>query len=88
MSSRRVLRGGSWVSKPQLARTANRFRVDSTFRDDNFGFRLVREPESLSVIRGGAWGNYPVDARPANRINSVSTGRSYDLGFRLVREPK
>ena len=84
MSSRRVLRGRCWRNTLSLGGDSGITMPDTKNR--YYGFRLVREPESLSVIRGGAWGNYPVDARPANRINSVSTGRSYDIGFRLVRE--
>ena len=41
--SPRVLRGGSWSDVPQYARSAYRFRVDSTLRGGYLGFRLVRE---------------------------------------------
>jgi len=38
----RVLRGGSWVSDPRNARSANRIRDASDDRDDYYGFRVAR----------------------------------------------
>ena len=39
---RRVVRGGSWVFEPGIARSASRGGVEPGFRDDNLGFRLAR----------------------------------------------
>jgi len=39
---RRVVRGGSWDSKPELARTAFRGRNGPGYCDDDLGFRLAR----------------------------------------------
>ncbi|WP_083656489.1 SUMF1/EgtB/PvdO family nonheme iron enzyme [Mongoliimonas terrestris] len=39
----RVLRGGSWLSQPETARSTARMRSAPDERDTNFGFRLVRE---------------------------------------------
>jgi formylglycine-generating enzyme required for sulfatase activity len=38
----RVLRGGSWDYTPQYARSAQRFRVVTSNRNYNSGFRLAR----------------------------------------------
>ena len=38
----RVLRGGSWDSKPRSVRAAYRFRYGAEFRDFNLGFRVAR----------------------------------------------
>lgn len=38
----RVLRGGSWLNIPQIARAAIRLRNDTTYRSFNLGFRLAR----------------------------------------------
>jgi formylglycine-generating enzyme required for sulfatase activity len=38
----RVLRGGSWNNYPQNTRSANRGRIDSSIRYNNYGFRLAR----------------------------------------------
>ena len=40
--SRRVLRGGSWLSKPWLLRSANRYRLGTVVRYDFIGFRVSR----------------------------------------------
>lgn len=40
--ARRVLRGGSWRTVPQLLRSANRNRVAPDNRSDDIGFRLAR----------------------------------------------
>jgi formylglycine-generating enzyme required for sulfatase activity len=40
--SRRVLRGGSWVSDPQILRAANRHSYTAVSRYYNLGFRLAR----------------------------------------------
>jgi formylglycine-generating enzyme required for sulfatase activity len=41
-SGGRVLRGGSWLSEPQNARAAYRFRDEPALRNDLLGFRLAR----------------------------------------------
>jgi len=40
--SRRVLRGGSWGSIPQVLRSADRNRYNPTDRNSNIGFRVAR----------------------------------------------
>jgi formylglycine-generating enzyme required for sulfatase activity len=40
--ARRVLRGGSWDSSPQILRSANRFRIAPDYRYDYTGFRIAR----------------------------------------------
>lgn len=40
----RVLRGGSWVSGPQVCRSARRGVLDPDFRGFNYGFRVSRTP--------------------------------------------
>ena len=40
--SRRVLRGGSWSSEPDVLRSADRDRLPAGLRFDFFGFRLAR----------------------------------------------
>jgi formylglycine-generating enzyme required for sulfatase activity len=47
-SARRVLRGGSWYSARDLARSAYCLRYDPDLRHSDFGFRVVRGP-SLST---------------------------------------
>ena len=41
-SDRRVLRGGSWSSRPKLARSAARFWFTAAARGNDFGFRPAR----------------------------------------------
>lgn len=41
--SRRVLRGGSWYSRPDYLRVAFRNRFDKAHRSSSFGFRVARE---------------------------------------------
>jgi len=43
--NRRVVRGGSWRSKPGDMRTANRSRINSNTRDRSLGFRVVMDLE-------------------------------------------
>lgn len=40
--SQRVLRGGSWLSRPDALRSAYRFRNSTTVRNNDLGFRLVQ----------------------------------------------
>jgi formylglycine-generating enzyme required for sulfatase activity len=40
--TRRVVRGGSWVSNPQYLRAASRLRINAGIRDISVGFRLAR----------------------------------------------
>ena len=40
--SRRVIRGGSWISDPQDLRSANRLRYGTDFAFDGVGFRIAR----------------------------------------------
>lgn len=39
----RVYRGGSWINSASLHRASDRLRVTADARDDNIGFRIVRE---------------------------------------------
>jgi formylglycine-generating enzyme len=39
----RVLRGGCWSSGPDCARSASRFMYQPDFREDNIGFRVMRD---------------------------------------------
>ena len=41
-SRSRVLRGGSWYSLPWILRSAFRFRLSATYRDNYVGFRISR----------------------------------------------
>jgi formylglycine-generating enzyme required for sulfatase activity/serine/threonine protein kinase len=41
--SQRVLRGGSWLSRPDALRSAYRFRNSTTVRNNDLGFRLVQD---------------------------------------------
>jgi formylglycine-generating enzyme required for sulfatase activity/serine/threonine protein kinase len=41
--SKRVIRGGSWRTKPESLRSANRGLSPATFRGDDLGFRVVAE---------------------------------------------
>ncbi|WP_287460017.1 hypothetical protein [Accumulibacter sp.] len=61
----RVLRGGSWNNRPQNARSAQRYRNDTTNRNDNNGFRLA---SALPIARADA----STDARVCME---ASTGR-------------
>jgi len=45
--SRRVIRGGSWRSKAQICRAADRGANQPGLRYDGFGFRLVFVPQSV-----------------------------------------
>jgi formylglycine-generating enzyme required for sulfatase activity len=38
----RVLRGGSWSNRPEIARVADRDGFEPTVRDYDLGFRLAR----------------------------------------------
>lgn len=41
----RVYRGGSWINSASMHRASDRLRVTPDARDDNIGFRIVREVE-------------------------------------------
>ncbi len=41
--SRRVVRGGSWIDRPRVLRSANRDGDSPSDRDDRMGFRLARD---------------------------------------------
>jgi formylglycine-generating enzyme required for sulfatase activity/serine/threonine protein kinase len=41
--SQRVLRGGSWLSRPDALRSAYRFRNSTTVRNNDLGFRLAQD---------------------------------------------
>lgn len=41
--SQRVLRGGSWLSRPDALRSAYRFRNKTTVRNNDLGFRLAQD---------------------------------------------
>lgn len=43
ITSKRVIRGGSWISYPLYLRSANRANIDKNVRRADVGFRLVRE---------------------------------------------
>ena len=85
MSTNRVLRGGSWYSKPKYARSALRGMDDSSARSFNVGFRLVKDTPVDRVIRGGSWNYRPQFARSADRSWLDSTRRNDFSGFRLVK---
>jgi len=88
MGARRVLRGGSWTSKPGNLRSANRARNDTGYRNDYLGFHLVqREQKRMRVIRGGSWRREARYCRCACRYGFDPDFRHGDLGFRLVQRP-
>ena len=41
--SNSVVRGGAWNFAPRLARVSTRMELDSSFRSNYIGFRIVRE---------------------------------------------
>ncbi|MGH1478529.1 MAG: SUMF1/EgtB/PvdO family nonheme iron enzyme [Geminicoccales bacterium] len=41
-SSCGVVRGGSWINGPKLLRSAARYPIIASFRNDNVGFRCAR----------------------------------------------
>lgn len=42
-SAQRVLRGGFWGSKPVYLRTSNRYWINTDYRNNKLGFRLVQD---------------------------------------------
>ena len=43
MNDRRVIRGGSWINKPEALRSAYRYGNDPGYRDYDIGFRLAQD---------------------------------------------
>ena len=41
--ARRVIRGGSWILDPDNLRSANRYGINTDYRDFNIGFRLAQD---------------------------------------------
>ncbi|MEO1610285.1 MAG: formylglycine-generating enzyme family protein [Pseudomonadota bacterium] len=52
----RVIRGGSWFNFARNARSAYRFGVEPSRRNDNLGFRCARGPARVQPASGGQQG--------------------------------
>jgi formylglycine-generating enzyme required for sulfatase activity len=91
MTSKYVLRGGSWLLYSGFCRSAERDGLTPVNRDDDLGFRVLRSSEvdnKPRVNRGGSWINYPDYCRSAIRNWNTPDDRDYILGFRVIKENK
>jgi formylglycine-generating enzyme required for sulfatase activity len=82
-------RGGCWISSARFARSAIRFRHDTTGIHFPFlGFRPAADaaPLAFRVLRGGCWISSARNARSAYRGRGVPGNRYKCLGFRPVEE--
>ena len=87
MGQQRVLRGGSWLGRPENLRSAYRGWGYAGYRLLNLGFRLAQdvvEPD-WRVLRGGSWYGNPKNSCLADRIKINSLTRFYHTGFRLAQ---
>ena len=58
----RVARGGSWINKPRLLRSASRFRYTAGRRNDILGFRVARTLEEREVsTRANRTPQWPIE---------------------------
>ncbi len=88
--NKRLLRGGSWGSKPGKVRSANRLKGRLAFRSSDVGFRIAgpkTEPK-FRALRGGSWVSKPGRVRAATRNWRWPTFCYYFVGFRITRNAK
>lgn len=78
------LRGGCWYSLPSFLLPSIRYWIEPDVRNDNLGFRLVREVEPERVFRGGSWCGSPSALRAPYARKDDPDVRASTLGFRLA----
>ena len=92
MTTEIVIRGGGWFSSAVICRSADRSWDSPSYRDDNLGFRVLREKKKKKVeyrvIRGGSWYYTAEDCRSADRGGINPSNRFSHYGFRVLKESK
>jgi formylglycine-generating enzyme required for sulfatase activity len=89
-----IIRGGSWVTRPQFCRSAFRYVYHPDSRFNNCGFRICcsKPPNPFKlflqkmykIIRGGGWYFPPQGCRLAYRYWSYPVDRNFSWGFRIA----
>ncbi len=88
----RVLRGGSWGSRPVYCRSAFRDGNHPAHASLNIGFRVVRLPtrnlmsQISRLLRGSSWFDFPQSCRSAYRLRSHPANSSGNVGFRVASQ--
>jgi len=89
MTTKSVIRGGSWCGPAGICRSAYRGRDFPSDRGISYGFRVLKEKKvEYRVFRGGGWTSLAGSCRSGFRYGFSPSFRCNDLGFRVLKESK
>ena len=87
MTTKSVIRGGSWCGPAGICRSAYRGRDFPSDRGISYGFRVVKEKKiEYRVLRGGGWLSSAGRCRSAARGRNSPSNRNIHLGFRVIKD--
>tara|TARA_R110000824_G_scaffold315681_2_gene502832 strand:- start:824 stop:1093 length:270 start_codon:yes stop_codon:yes gene_type:complete len=87
MTTKSVIRGGSWDYPAGDCRSAYRGRDFPSSRYYDRGFRVVKEKKvEYRVYRGGGWNSAAGICRSAFRLGYLPSYRNFNLGFRVIKD--
>ena len=87
MTTKSMIRGGSWCGPAGICRSAYRGRDFPSDRGISYGFRVLKEKKvEYRVNRGGSWGGTADVCRSAFRYGDSPSLRYNRLGFRVLKD--